>query len=136
MVDLLGNPIEQFQTTLEALNRGRIFSPRQALPELDKKPFIIPMLIAVNKDDNSEIDKDYEALDELLHDEWELISVSAFEGLNIHKLLKASLSVLKLIRVYSKMPGKPADMEKPFILKEGSTINDFAAGCIKIFMSI
>lgn len=133
VVDLLGNPIEQFQNALETLNRSRIFAPTQVVPELEKKPFIIPMLIAVNKDDNSEIDKDYETLDELLHEEWELIPVSAMEGLNINKLLKASVSVLKLIRVYSKMPGKPADMNKPFILKEGSTINDFAARVHKDF---
>jgi uncharacterized protein len=34
--------------------------------------------------------------------------------------------LLALIRVYSKEPGKPADMTKPFTLRVGATVGDVA----------
>ena len=37
------------------------------------------------------------------------------------------------IRVYSKIPGKEADMIAPFILKKGSTVMDFSSKVHKDF---
>ena len=37
------------------------------------------------------------------------------------------------MRVYSQPPGKEADRTKPFVLKKGSTVEDFAAQVHKDF---
>ena len=34
---------------------------------------------------------------------------------------------LGIIRVYSKAPGREPDLDAPFVLKKGSTVEDFAA---------
>ena len=34
---------------------------------------------------------------------------------------------MQLIRVYSKRPHQDADMSQPFVLKKGSTVDEFAA---------
>ena len=34
--------------------------------------------------------------------------------------------LLAMVRVYSKEPGEPAQMQKPFVLPAGSTIGDLA----------
>ncbi len=133
MVDLLDNPIEQFQNSIALLNNFRIYSDHQPVEGLEKTPYRFPMLIAVNKDDDPRIDEDYEVLNELLHEDWKLVPISVARGLNLSRLIKESLDMLKLIRVYSKQPGKPADMKMPFILREGNTINDFAMRVHKDF---
>jgi hypothetical protein len=41
---------------------------------------------------------------------------------------------LQIIRVYSKAPGKEADLTAPFVLKRGSTVEDFAGKVHKDFV--
>ena len=50
------------------------------------------------------------------------IKISARDKQNLQKLQDMMWDNLGLIRIYMKEPGKPADMVKPLILKEGSTI--------------
>jgi ribosome-interacting GTPase 1 len=41
---------------------------------------------------------------------------------------------LEIIRVYSKPPGQEPNLSKPFVLKKGSTLTDFAAKVHKDFV--
>jgi ribosome-interacting GTPase 1 len=43
--------------------------------------------------------------------------------------------MLKIIRVYSKAPGKEPDLTAPFVLKEGSTVEDLASKVHKDFVA-
>jgi ribosome-interacting GTPase 1 len=52
--------------------------------------------------------------------------VSAETGANLERARKDLVQALELIRIYSKPPGKPADMTKPFCLQRGATLLDFA----------
>jgi ribosome-interacting GTPase 1 len=45
----------------------------------------------------------------------------------------ATYDMLKLVRVYAKSPGKPADKSKPFVLERGATLLDFAGRVHKDF---
>jgi ribosome-interacting GTPase 1 len=47
---------------------------------------------------------------------------------------RAVYRMLRLVRVYAKSPGKPADKSKPFVLKQGSTLVDFAGRVHKDFV--
>jgi len=42
-------------------------------------------------------------------------------------------NLLDVIRIYGKSSDRPADMERPFILKRGSTVLDFAGQVHKDF---
>jgi len=42
---------------------------------------------------------------------------------------------LEIIRVYSKSPGKEPDLTAPFVLKKGSTVEDFAEGVHRDFVA-
>ena len=55
-----------------------------------------------------------------------MFSVSANTGHNLTDLLAHLFRTLDVIRVYCKEPGKPPDMNVPFILPRGSTIMDMA----------
>ncbi len=53
--------------------------------------------------------------------------ISAEHGTGLEELRDALYQGLEVIRVYTKKPGKPADMEAPFTIKRGGTLMDLAA---------
>lgn len=63
----------------------------------------------------------------------EIIPVSTKTGLNLGVLPGRLFHILNVIRVYSKVPGKEADRNTPFILKRGSTILDMAGAVHREF---
>jgi ribosome-interacting GTPase 1 len=72
-------------------------------------------------DDRLAIVRDLFAADFAIH------SVSAEHGGGLEELRKAIYQFLNVIRVYTKQPGKPPDLESPFTCPAGSTLMDMAA---------
>ncbi len=60
--------------------------------------------------------------------------VSATENRGLDDLPAELFELLHIIRVYSKQPGKPADMDAPFTIPIGSTVIDFAGVVHKDFV--
>jgi ribosome-interacting GTPase 1 len=56
----------------------------------------------------------------------EILSVSVETGQGIEELQERLFRVLDIIRVYTRKPGKPADMNDPVIVPVGSTVMDAA----------
>ncbi len=57
---------------------------------------------------------------------FEFVEISAQTGTGLETLSGVLFSLLDIIRIYSKPPGKPADMTDPFTLPVGSTVMDMA----------
>ena len=57
---------------------------------------------------------------------FEFLAVSTETGAGLKELAGKFFELLKIIRVYAKPPGKPADMTEPFTLPIGSTVMDLA----------
>jgi ribosome-interacting GTPase 1 len=85
-----------------------------------------PALVVVTGADQPESAEDLEIFRELLEQPWPLLSVSGVDGRGLESLKRSTFEALRLIRVYTKKPGKPADREQPFTLPEGSTVADLA----------
>ncbi len=133
LVDLQANPIEQIQSSIKLLNQNRIYSPHQSNVTEERKIFWVPILIIVNKDDDAKLDEDFAVLDEFLHEEWDLVSISIKNERKLDDLRKLIFNHLKIIRVYSKPPHKEFDKTQPFVLNEGATIEEFAMQVHKDF---
>lgn len=91
----------------------------------------VPFLAAVTKMDYPEAAENFEVLKEL----WpnlEIMPVSS-KGMGLEDLKERLYEILGIIRVYGKAAGRPADMDRPFILKKGSTVLDFAGQIHKDF---
>ena len=71
---------------------------------------------------------------EFIGDRLTVLPVSAKAGTGLDALREASYKLLGVIRVYSKPPGKKADMSAPFILPRGSTVLDAAEAIHKDFV--
>jgi len=60
-------------------------------------------------------------------------ALSTVSGEGIEALRKAVFDLLGIVRVYSKAPGKKADLSSPFTLRAGSTVMDLARAVHKDF---
>src|SRR5262249_50007887 len=61
-------------------------------------------------------------LEEMLGGKFPIIELDAESGPGLEDLRTAIYKGLNVIRVYTKKPGKPADMESPFTCPVGSTV--------------
>jgi len=128
MIDLQGYALQQLEEAVAWLEGHRIVARhRQShYPEPQRLTFL-PLLVLVNKNDDSRTDEDYEVLCELLEGEWPLLPLSVTTGRNLERLKWAVYEQLDIIRVYSKPPGKKPDLDTPFVLKKGATVEQLAA---------
>jgi len=91
----------------------------------------IPFLVVANKIDYREANENLEVMKDLMPD-FDPLSVS-INGKGLEELKERLYNLLDVIRIYGKSPDRPADMERPFILKRGSTVFDFAGQVHKDF---
>ena len=135
VVDLQTYPIQQLEDTIAFLEEHRI-APRRLQDRYSegRRMTFVPLLVLVNKDDDELWDEDFEVLCELLEDDWPLLAVSATTGRNLERLKQAVFERLEIMRVYSRPPGKEPDFSAPFVLKRGSTVEDFAGAVHQDFL--
>jgi len=69
---------------------------------------------------------DFEVFQEMFCDRMPIISVSINDQDSLDCLAKRIFEILRIVRIYSKLPGKKADMKDPFTLPVGSTVHDLA----------
>ncbi|MGB9857481.1 MAG: GTPase [Dictyoglomaceae bacterium] len=62
----------------------------------------------------------------LLEEELKVYFVSAKEGVKMEEIKRNIFDELKIVRVYTKKPGYPPDIDKPYILPKGSTVLEVA----------
>jgi len=127
VVDLQGYPIQQLEDTIALLQEHRIM-PHHLKDRYTEQRLLtfLPLLVLVNKNDDQSTDEDFEVLCELFEEVWPLLPVSATTGRNLERLKQVVFERLEIIRVYSKPPGKELDLNAPFVLKKGSTVEEFA----------
>jgi len=83
-------------------------------------------LIVGTKLDLPKAAENLQVLRELRPAEPAIMAVSGAGGQGLPELLRTLFGILNVIRVYSKLPGKPPDLEQPFLLPLGSTIGELA----------
>jgi len=128
MVDLQGFPIQEIEDSIAILEENRIVpSHRQEQYQGERRPTVVPLLVLANKCDDERCEEDFEVLCELLEGEWPLLPISVSTGRNIEQMKRAVFEQLGVIRVYAKPPGKEPDLSAPFVLDNGSTVEEFAA---------
>jgi len=96
-------------------------------------PFRKRTLLAANKIDTEGAPRAFEELGQLLDGPYERIAVSAASGRGLETLRRAVFGLLRVVRVYSKIPGKKAEKDSPFALRVGSTVMDMAKAVHKDF---
>ncbi len=135
VVDLGTNELlEEIDGVMERLEESRIKLVSKEPEEVGlfgdayKKTIILG-----NKSDLEEAEGYLEALKDLYADKFPIISISSEGSGDWVKLKKEIYQALNIIRVYTKEPGKPADLKDPIVLKKGSIVFDAAKAIHKDF---
>ena len=100
-----------------------------------ENPFriILPTILVANKIDIVDNERELDALDELLGHRFPSIAVSATTEFGLDKVSELLFRCLNIVRVYTKVPGKPADTDRPFTIRYGGTVRDIAVQVHKEF---
>ena len=128
------SPVDTIQTILDRLKEKKIelIAEDQAIPY--EVPFFYKKtLIVANKKDLPPAEENYDVLKKALESKFSPIPVSAISGDGLEYLKKKIFSLLHVIRVYSKIPGKKADFNDPYTLKKGSSVMTMARTVHKDF---
>ena len=128
--------LDQIEEMRQATAKSRTVLAGARSPGTDLTPGAVarPTLIVANKIDLAGADGNLIVLEEFYAAEFDICRVSALTGGGLEDLRRALFDSLRIIRVYTKIPGKPPDLAKPFTLKRGSTLMDFAGAIHKDFV--
>ena len=122
--------LEGFEEALALLAAAKI-TPVSALADVDEDErnvslAYLPTLVVGAKADRPGADERREILEEFYPGEWRVLPVSTEDSESLDRLRRAVYDLLRLLRVYSKAPGKPPDKSRPYVLHRGDTLADFA----------
>ena len=95
-------------------------------PTDDPAVYAIPTLLVANKADDDAADIRLELAREEFGTSYPIHVVSAERGDGLEELREAIYGALGVMRIYTKQPGKPADMTSPFTPPIGSTVAELA----------
>lgn len=136
VVDLETHPLEQLEQTLALLKEHRIWPDRhRERYDGARQAAFKPFLILANKADDDAAEELFQVFRELLDEDWPCIAVSARTGRNLEALRRAVFDRLGVMRIYTKPPGRPPDLSAPFVVRTGSTVEEFAARVHKDFVT-
>ena len=96
------------------------------LRTLDTWRIPAPRLLVGNKSDLPGGAEDFAAIQELYGDRLPPLAVSAVTGAGLGAFAKTVFTALEVVRFYSKPPGHKPDLEVPYILRRGETVQDAA----------
>jgi len=134
IVDLGNDPLAQMETILTQLAEMRVGIGKIKAGEEDslilhqKKALII-----ANKVDLENTGENYLTLRNRYGEQVSVTAVSARQGNGLEKLRYEIFKMLDIIRVYTKAPGKKAELDDPVVLTMGSTLEDAAEAVHKDF---
>jgi ribosome-interacting GTPase 1 len=95
--------------------------------EFDPFTTHLPAITLVNKVDSlGDRDAEIEAFVELTGLEFPIAAASAETGEGLEAIGPLLFERLGVVRVYTKVPGKPADMGRPFTVRRGQSVLDVA----------
>ncbi len=109
----LGDPdvLGGIEFVLETLQQNRLPDPR---------------LLVGNKADLPGAVETLDVLRDLYGARFPVIAVSAASGEGLDRFARTLFEALGLVRVYTKAPGKKADLTAPYVMKRGDTVQDAA----------
>lgn len=128
VVDLDADPNQQLERTLDLLAAQRIHPLRwKARFEDGVRRNFLPVLVVANKGDDASDDENFQIFRRLLDEDWHSIAVSARSGRELERLRMAVFERLEIMRIYSRAPGREPDLNTPFVMRKGGSLQEFAA---------
>ncbi|MBA4189961.1 MAG: GTP-binding protein [Planctomycetaceae bacterium] len=115
------------QAVLDRLKLARRELVPPGTPPIDDPAvYALPTILLATKSDDEAADIRLEIARESFGTRFPLHIISAERGDGLPELRKTLYDLLGVMRIYTKQPGKPADMTSPFTPLIGSTVSELA----------
>lgn len=108
----------------EAILAGYKVFVRPPAGEAERGGLVVSTLLLLNKIDLPGGEDNAGVVREFYGDRFEILPVAAETGAGLETLRRLFFERLNIVRVYTKLPGKPAEMDRPYVLPQGSTLLD------------
>jgi len=115
--------LEEIEELEQILGEYKVFC-RAPDGELARGTVVLPAVLVVNKMDLPGGEDNAAVIRELFGTRLELHPVAAEAGTGVEALKRLIFDKLGVIRVYTKLPGKPPDLGRPYVLHAGDTVLD------------
>ncbi|MBN2376743.1 MAG: 50S ribosome-binding GTPase [Sedimentisphaerales bacterium] len=127
VVDLSAADVtEQLEVCLDFLHERTLIVPPSADGQEDLyKRMARPSFCVATKGELAS-EGDFKVLKDMYGAHFEMMVVSVKQPESLKRLGRKIFEKLGIVRVYSKHPGKEADMSEPFTLRAGATVQDLA----------
>lgn len=92
-------------------------------------PFAVSLpvlLVAAKADQVPHLGEELAVFRELTGVRYPAVAVSAFTGEGLDQIGPFLFEQLGVVRIYTKLPGRPADHSRPFTVRRGETVHDLA----------
>ena len=136
VVDLTQDPLNQMKTIIERLVKFRVIIPgivvdTEPAPRMASKRAIL----LGNKCDEDGSEENWLVLGSQYKENMPMIRISAVFEEGLEELGKSVYQALGIMRVYTQVPGRKADLNDPTVIKKGSTVQEVAEYVHKDFRS-
>jgi len=120
--------LENVQATLDLLLSRRVLLVSEPSDEAGAFSSVaeVQTILTVGKMDLPGAQERLQILEEFFGDRFELLSYSTADKESLDVLRRRLFERLNVIRVCTKVPGKPAETNTPFVLPAGATVMDLA----------
>jgi len=128
--------LDEIENVVTLLENSKIRLTQEQDPETELSPIAFcSAILAANKCDAPNAQANLEILKELFGNRFEIFAVSTESGEGTEILRRKIFEALNIVRIYTKIPGKKADLSSsPFVLKHGSTVLDAARAVHREFV--
>jgi ribosome-interacting GTPase 1 len=135
VIDLSEDPDIQTELLIDQITKWNIpILQKSKITEKRDTIYYKPAIIAANKYDLPDTEKMLRRLEQQYVDDFSIVPVSGKTKRGIDLFSRAVFLNSKIVRVYSKEPGKEPDIKKPFTLPAGSNVMDLARTIHKDFL--
>ena len=125
--------LEDLEKVIAILDRRKVALVSPGSPPPPTGWAHVPTLLLANKADAASAETVLEILRSEYRSRFPVHAVSAQTGRGLEPLRRMIYDGLRIVRVYSKPPGKEPSMQSPVVLPRGSTIVEMAAAIHKDF---
>lgn len=132
-----GDVLDQMETLLELCEKHKVlcYGWDRPVPADDTGAMTpVKTVVAANKMDNPDSADNLIVLQDLYSDRFPIAPVSWMSEARLDSLKEEIFRMLGVVRVYTKIPGKPADMKSPYIVPRGTTVVELASIVHKDFV--
>ena len=132
-LDLGEDPLAQLDKLMKNLGDSKVRLVSETTEEAPEGVASKKAILVGSKKDLDGATGRFQLLRDRYTEKLPLVSLSAAKDDGLEDLKREIYEVLNILRVYTKVPGKPPDLTEPVVLERGSTVTDAARAIHKDF---